>query len=230
MRQGLHWHRRRAVSRRVWVLALVLALVALAVPIMLRIHTTVIAFAEMRAQRIAEMQANDTVAAVLESHTQLCRDMVKVTYNDQRMLTSVMADAASVNTIKTAVASSLTEHFGQMSTLSADIPLGTLLGPEWLSGMGPLVRFPISVSASVMTTVSSSLEAVGMNQSAYKVLLNVHIVMGIIVPDGRTSVVVDSSFPMAEAVLLGDVPDTLTEVYGDDQTLLGKIFDYGTTE
>lgn len=230
MRRGLHRHRRRAVSRRVRVLALLLALVALTVPLILRIHTTVIAFAEMRAQRIAELQANNTVAAVLETHAPLCSSMVKVTYNDQQMLTSVMADASSVNTIKTAVASTLTERFGSMSSLSADIPLGTLMGPEWLSGMGPLVRFPISVSASVMTTVSSSLEAVGMNQSAYKVLLNVHIVMGIIVPDGRTSVVVDSSFPMAEAVLLGEVPDTLTEVYGDDQTLLGKIFDYGTTE
>lgn len=230
MRRGMHRHRRRVVSRRLRVAAALMALVALAVPVMMRVHTTVIAFAEMRAERIAEWQANDVVAAVLAEYAPLCSSMVRVTYNGDQQLTSVMADASAVNTIKTAVASTLTEHFGAMRSLSADIPLGTLMGPEWLSGMGPIVRFPISVSASVLTTVSSSLEAVGMNQSAYKVLLNVHIVMGIIVPDGRTSVVVDSSFPMAEAVLLGEVPDTLTEVYGDDQTLLGKIFDYGTTE
>lgn len=230
MRRGIRRHRRRVMSRRVKIAAALMASVMLAVPIMMRVHTTVIAFAEMRAERIAELQTNAAVAAVLESYAPLCSSMVRVTYTDDQRLTSVMADASTVNTIKTAVASTLTEHFGSLSTLSVDIPLGTLLGPEWLSGMGPLVRFPISVSASVLTTVSSSLEAVGMNQSAYKVLLNVHIVMGIIVPDGRTSVVVDSSFPIAEAVLLGEVPDTLTEVYGDDQTLLGKIFDYGTTE
>ncbi len=229
MRRGL-WRRRHVVARRVRVVAALAALAVLAVPILLRVHTTVIAFAEMRAQRIAELQANETVAAVLEQHAPLCSSMVKTTYDDEQRLTSVMADASSVNTIKTAVASTLTEQFGKMSSLSADIPLGTLTGPDWLGGMGPIIRFPISVSASVLTTVSSSLEAVGMNQSAYKVLLNVHIVMGITVPDGRTSVVVDAAFPMAEAVLLGEVPDTLTEVYGDDQTLLGKIFDYGTTE
>ncbi len=228
MRRGL-W-RRRVVSRRVRVVAVLAALAVLTVPILMRVHTTVIAFAEMRAQRIAERQANETVAAVLEQHAPLCSSMVKTTYDNEQRLTSVMADASSVNTIKTAVASTLTEQFGAMSSLSADIPLGTLTGPEWLGGMGPIIRFPISVSASVLTTVSSSLEAVGMNQSAYKVWLNVHIVMGITVPDGRTSVVVDAAFPMAEAVLLGEVPDTLTEVYGDDQTLLGKIFDYGTTE
>ncbi len=229
MRRGL-WRRRRVVARRVRVVAALAALAVLAVPILLRVHTTVIAFAEMRAQRIAELQANETVAAVLEQHAPLCASMVKVTYDNEQRLTSVMADASSVNTIKTAVASTLTEQFGKMSSLSADIPLGTLTGPDWLGGMGPIIRFPISVSASVLTTVSSSLEAVGMNQSAYKVLLNVHIVMGITVPDGRTSVVVDAAFPMTEAVLFGEVPDTLTEVYGDDQTLLGKIFDYGTTE
>ncbi len=230
MRRGMHRYHRRGVSRRVRILAVLTAMIVLAVPVMMRVHRTVIAFAEMRAERIAEWQTNDVVATVLEAHAPLCSSMVKVTYNGDQQLTSVMADAAAVNTIKTAVAATLTEQFGAMSSLTADIPLGTLMGPEWLSGMGPIVRFPISMSASVLTTVSSSLEAVGMNQSAYKVLLNVHIVMGIIVPDGRTSVVVDSSFPMAEAVLLGEVPDTLTEVYGDDQTLLGKIFDYGTTE
>ena len=230
MRRGMQRHRRRVLSRRVRFVAAALAMVVLAVPVMMRVRTTVIAFAEMRAERVAEWQTNDAVAAVLETYAPLCSSMVKVTYDNNQRLTSVMADAATVNTIKTAVASTLTQHFGSMTSLSADIPLGTLMGPEWLSGMGPILRFPISVSASVLTTVSSSLEAVGMNQSAYKVLLNVHIVMGIIVPDGRTSVVVDSSFPMAEAVLLGEVPDTLTEVYGDDQTLLGKIFDYGTPE
>ena len=230
MRRIGHRHRGRALSRRIRVLAVVAAIAVATVPFLLRVHGIVISYAEMRAERIAELQANETVAAVLERHATECSSMIRVTYNDRQMLSSVMADASVVNTIKTAVAAELTQRLGSMSSLSADIPIGTLTGPDWLSGMGPLVRFPISVSASVLTAVSSSLEAVGMNQSAYKVLLEVHIVMGIIVPDGRTSVAVDTTFPMAEAVLLGEVPDTLTEVYGDDQTLLGKIFDYGTAE
>lgn len=230
MRRIGHRHRGRALSRRIRIWAVVAAVAVIALPIIARVHSTVIAYAETQAERIAEQQAHATVASVLERYASECSSLIRVTYNDRQMLSSVMADASSVNMIKTAVAAELTERLGSTSTLSADIPLGTLTGPDWLSGIGPLVRFPISVNASVLTTVTSSLEAVGMNQSAYKVLLNVHIVMGVVVPDGRTAVTVDAAFPMAETVLLGEVPDTLTEVYGDDQTLLGKIFDYGTTE
>ena len=47
---------------------------------------------------------------------------------------------------------------------------------------------------------------------------------------GRSTVSTRVTYPMAETVLLGEVPDNLTEVYGDDQSLLGQIFDYGTFE
>ncbi len=228
--------RRRGFRRRFhlrlwqWLLLLLLACLVLVVSVYVRIRPVVTEYAESRARMLAEQTANETVAQVLAEHTALCRSVIQTTYNDQNRLSSVIADAAAVNTIKTAVATSVLEQLQSLSSINIGIPMGTLVGPDWLSGWGPVIRFPIGVTARVITTVSSSLEAVGMNQSAFKVLLNVHIALSVITPDGRSSVAVDSAFPMAEVVLLGEVPDALTEVYGDDQTLLGKIFDYGTVE
>ena len=117
-----------------------------------------------------------------------------------------------------------------MVSITVGIPLGTLAGLDWLSGWGPLISIPMSVTSTVLSNVSSSLEAAGMNQTNYRVLINVQVEMYLVTPGGRSSVAADFSYPMAQAVLLGDVPENLTEVYGDDQTLLGKIFDYGTGE
>ena len=219
---------RLSVWQRVFVL--LLAVMIPTVAVYFRIRPVVTEYAESRARMLAEQTANETVAAVLLEQEELCRTMIKVTYNANSILSSVIADAAAVNRIKTAVATATLEKLRNLSSLEISVPLGTLIGPDWLSGWGPEVQFPIGVTARVLTTVSSSLEAVGINQSAYRVLLHVHISLAVITPDGRSSVTVDSAFPMAETVLLGEVPDTLTEVYGDDQTLLGKIFDYGTTE
>lgn len=227
-RKGFRRRKRLSVWQR---LALVLlAVTVLAVAAYVRIRPVVTAYAENRARLLAEQTANETMAAVLSQHAELCRGMLQVTYREDGLLSSVMADAAAVNTVKTQVAADMLQQLQQLSSIRIEVPLGTLLGPDWLSGWGPVVGFPIGVTARVLTTVSSSLEAVGMNQSAYRVLLNVHVALTVITPDGRSSVAVDTAFPMAEAVLLGKVPDTLTEVYGDDQTLLGKIFDYGTVE
>lgn len=122
------------------------------------------------------------------------------------------------------------ETLEQENTLTVSTPIGTLFASEWLSGWGPTVTFPISYTATVLSDVSSSLEAAGINQSTYRLLVHLDIQVYVVTPTGRSTVGAQLSYPMAEAVLLGEVPDNLTEVYGDDQTLLGKIFDYGTAD
>lgn len=191
---------------------------------------TLTAFAESQAVWIATKTANQTVAATLEQYADLCREMIQVHYKDNQELSSVIPDSTSINTVRTAITDATMKKMEQVSSLSVSIPTGTLLGFDWLSGWGPLVNFPISFTSTVLSDVSSSLEAVGINQSTYRVLIHLDISLYVVTPGGRSSVGAQVSYPMAEAVLLGEVPDNLTEVYGDDQTLLGKIFDYGTAE
>lgn len=229
VRRSVTKGRRRFPGWKRWLLLLLIPCV-LTVMLFIRMYPIIREYAESRARSLAELLVNETVAQVLAERADLCRSMLQVTYNDHRLLSSVMADSVAVNTVKTAVATRVLEHLDTLSSLEVGIPLGTLLGVKWFSGWGPAVHFPVSVTSRVLTTVTSTLEAVGINQSAFRVLLHVHVTLSVITPEARSSVSVDSVFPMAETVLLGEVPDNLTEVYGDDQTLLGKIFDYGTAE
>lgn len=112
--------------------------------------------------------------------------------------------------------------------VTVGIPLGTFLGLDWLSGWGPIVSVPMSATQSVFTSITSSLTDVGINQSSYRVNIHVKVNLWIVTPAGYASVTVENDFPVAEAVLLGEVPDNLTEVYGDSQDTIGEIFDYGT--
>ena len=187
-------------------------------------------FAESQAVWTATKIANRTVATVLDQHADICRDMVTITYTDTAQLSSLIPNTSSINQVRTAIMDRTMEELETVTSLSVSIPVGTLFGADWLSGWGPPVTFPISFTATVLSDVSSSLEAVGINQSTYRVLVHLDIHLYVVTPGGRSTVGTQVSYPMAEAVLLGEVPDNLTEVYGDDQTLLGKIFDYGTSE
>ena len=213
---------------RVWVLMLVPVMLALTLAVHCR--PVVMEFAKSDALWMAERAANDAVSEVLERYAALCRSMIQVSYNEQQILSSVITDTAAVNTIRTAIGSDIMEQMEHLTTMRVSVPLGSLLGPKILSGWGPLLHFPMSVSATVLSTVSSSLTAAGINQSTYQVLVNVRINLVILTSGGRSGVTLETAFPMAEAVLLGKVPDALTEVYGDNQDVLGKIFDYGAEE
>lgn len=224
------FHRRRWWHRWGKVGVVLLSVFLLMAGLFLKCRPVLTAFAESQAVWIATKTANQTVAEILEQYADLCRGMIQVQYADDQHLSSVMPDSASINTVRTAITETAMREMDQLASMSVAIPTGTLLGFDWLSGWGPLVTFPISFTSTVLSDVSSSLEAVGINQSTFRVLIHLDISLLVVTPGGRSSVGAQLSYPMAEAVLLGEVPDNLTEVYGDDQALLGKIFDYGTAE
>ena len=222
--------RRRCEIRRIRTALIIISVLALPAIFFFSCRPVVTAFAESQAIWNATKIAHSTVAEALQQRADLCAEMIRVTYTDTTHLSSVTPDTATINVVRTDLTARAMDEMEKDTALSVSIPMGTLLGAEWLSGWGPLVTFPMSYTATVLSEVSSSLEAVGINQSMYRVLIHLDISLYVVTPSGRSSVGTRVSYPMAEAILLGEVPDNLTEVYGDDQTLLGKIFDYGTAE
>lgn len=210
--------------------AVLLALLVAAAALLLHCRAAVLTFAESQALWIAERQVNAAFSRVLTERAELCRSMIHVTYGENQTVAAVVADTAAVNTIRTDVGSYIMESMEGMATVSADVPLGTLCGPEALSGWGPVWRFPMSVTATVLSSSSSALESTGINQSVYRVLVDLQVSLCVVTSAGRSTVSLDSSFPVAESVLLGKVPDTLTQVYDDDDDIPGKIFNYGQVD
>lgn len=227
-KRARRYHRR---YRRFLVCGIVtVSLVLMLCDLVIQCRPILTTFAESEAVWMATCVANETIATVLSEQSVLCSGMINVNYTEQGQLSSVIPNSTAINALRTMITDATMERLAATELLSVSIPAATMLGSEWFSGWGPMVTFPISYTATVLSDVSSSFEAVGMNQSAYRVLIHLDISLVVVSPGGRSTVGTEISYPMVEAVLLGEVPDNLTEVYGDDQSILGKIFDYGTAE
>lgn len=213
------WHR---------VIAVLSTLTVLLCVCFVRCRTVVNEFAKSNAAWTAEKTTNETVARVLEEKNELCRSLISVAYNDEQILSHVTVDSAGINTIKTAASVAVMDALEDATSVTVGIPLGTFLGLDWLSGWGPMISVPMSATKSVFTSISSALDDVGINQSTYRVNIHVKVNLWIVTPAGYANVTVENDFPVTEMVLLGKVPDNLTEVYGDSQDTIGEIFDYGT--
>ena len=223
-----HWHRRK--KRLCVVIVVIACVIGLLGLVFVRCRPVMRAFAESQAVWTVTKLANRTVAQVLQEYAELCADTILVSYDGEQKVSAVHTNTSAVNAVRTAITDRAISAMEEFSSLSVALPMGTLLGWEWFSGLGPLVSFPISFTATVLSDVSTSLVAEGINQSLYQVLVHLEISMYVVSPAGRSAVGTRMSYPMAETVILGKVPDNLTEVYGDDQSLLGQIFDYGTTQ
>lgn len=231
VRQTFLFRRRWRILRFPSVLLVVFCcIVGLIGTIFLRCRPVMTAFAESQAVWVATKIANQTVAEVLLQYAQMCDETIRITYDGENRVSAVCTDTAMVNTVRTAVTDRTMAKIEEFSSLSVAMPIGTLMCWDWLSGLGPLITVPISFTATVLSDSSSALVAEGINQSVYQVFIHLEIQLYVVSPAGRSTVGSRMSYPMAETVLLGEVPDNLTEVYGDDQSLLGQIFDYGTTQ
>ena len=194
-----------------------------------RCRPIMLAFAESQAVWIATKIANQTAERVLTEYGDFCSEIIAVTYDEHQKVSAIQTRSSAVNVVRTAMTEQAITAMEAISSLAVSIPLGTLTGWHWISGWGPLMTFPISFTATVISRAASSLAATGINQSNYRVTIELEIALYVVSPAGRTTVSASVSYPMAETIILGEVPDNLTEVYGDDQSLLGQIFDYGTT-
>lgn len=227
-RRTLRAYRRGQI--RLWhrVIAVLLGFAVLLGACFVHCRTVVYEYAKSNAAWTAEKATNETVARVIEEKKALCRDLIHVSYNDEQIVSNVLVDSAGITEIKTAASVAVMDALKSATKVTVGIPLGTFLGLNWLSGWGPIITVPMSATQSVFTSIASTLDDVGINQSAYRVNIHVKVNLWIVTPAGHANVTVENAFPVTEMVLLGKVPDNLTEVYGDSQDTIGEIFDYGT--
>ena len=157
----------------------------------------------------AEVLVSRTVTRVLAEQYQ------KDTYKDE-LLSMVQADSAKINLLMSQISARLQESFQNMKKEEFSVPAGALLGSRFLSQTGPQVGItviPLSVSAMDFKT---EFETQGINQTKYKIYIVLTCRIKMAAPFSTRVFKTNSTILIAEAVILGKVPDSYVVVPQDD--------------
>ena len=128
----------------------------------------------------------------------------------------VQADSAEINIMLSQLSINLQEAFREMKDEYLDVPVGTLLGSKLLSQTGPDVTVsivPLSVSSMDFRT---EFESQGINQTKYKIYIVVGSKVKIMSPFAAETFETSSNVLVAEAVILGKVPESFVQVPKED--------------
>ncbi len=219
--------RKRQTGRCLAIYGVVLLLIVGAVALDRYVIGLVKQYARTSAEWYATRMINEAVTDVLAQTNPQYNNLVQVVRDDEGAVTSVEADVQALNAIKAALSLAVAEQTEQKDAVSVSIPLGTFVGSHLFTGRGPQIHIPISASVSLLTDFDSVLQAAGINQTAHRIVLNIKTTVFLAVPTAYTSVEVETSFIIAESILLGKVPDAYTVVENVDEETIGEIFDYG---
>lgn len=188
-----------------------------------RMRPVITRYSETVAERIL---LNSTNKAVAESETAY-NDIVKTERNAEGNVTSLHVDTVKINLLQSNISLAVSEIAAENETFSISIPIGTFLGSEYTNGYGPRVKFNAQLTSGTVVTFSNEFREAGLNQVIHRIVFNIET-SGRLVMLGKTDgLSVTASAVVAETVIVGVLPEALTNVIGSPSELAGIINDYG---
>ena len=155
-------------------------------------------------------------------------DIVTVTKNTDGTLTSLSVNLFKLNKLKSEVTVCINNLINEKETVKTFIPLGnvvaSMIGVDLLSGLGPRIPLELMPSGNTFVDFDNNFTAVGINQTKHTVSLKITSRISMVLPNNLTVSSKTVSFvPIAESIIVGDIPDTYTVLETSDETLRDDI-------
>lgn len=174
-------------------------------------------------QSIAKSQAvilstkliDEAVAKIMEEQNVDYEYLVNISTDDNKKVTSIRANSIHINSLKSKISESISKRLAEIQDKKISIPLGTLIGGDFLSGRGPRINFYITLTGNVASKFVSSFYSAGINQTAHSIGLDVTTSIYIVCPGYNTSTKTNTNIALAESVIVGEVPETYNYIAPD---------------
>lgn len=211
--------RRKDKSIRNWICFALIAGIAIFIYIVYYlnayVHPAVNGIAEIKAKAIISQIVNESINEEFQSEIDI--DKLLLFQSDKEgKIELVQSNTNAMNLLVSELSKEIQDRYREMEPAEIEVPLGAILGSQLLSETGPFVSLrvlPISVSKGDFIT---EFETQGINQTKYKVYVTFVSQARILAPFSSNTIVVENTILIAEAIILGKVPQSYVNVPKED--------------
>ncbi|APC08899.1 sporulation protein YunB [Neomoorella thermoacetica] len=120
----------------------------------------------------------------------------------------MQADALGISRLQAAAQLAIQERLARLQGKTYYLPLGQILGLKLLAAYGPPVPLRFVPMGTVKVNVGDTFESAGINQTRHRIYLQAESEVQVVAPFSREKVQVATTIPVAEAIIVGPVPQT----------------------
>ena len=145
------------------------------------------------------------LAAMLLSDPKM-PEMIEQRINEEGAVLSVNMNPLAVNRFKSALAIEVQECLDVLDVIETTVPIGMLISDTIMTGVG--IRVPIKVFATneIIVEMEDSFSSAGINQTKYSLVVRVTVPARIAGVFRYEDTRVVTEIPLAETILVGEVP------------------------
>lgn len=180
----------------------------------IRLRPIVASAGEIRAKALVERTINDAVINRLRENEVKYDDLVTLKKDNRGQIAALASNIVGINRLKAELGGDITRKLGDERIMSASLPIGSLMNNSFLSGYGPRIKFRVVPFGCVIIDIKNNFSAAGINQTKHEIFLEVSAEVAIIIPGGQNVVSVKTNIPVAQTVIVGEVPNTYTNIEG----------------
>ncbi len=139
-------------------------------------------------------------------------EFVDITYSTSGDVLAIKANTSEINKIGNMLALYTQSKIDEATVTGVNIPLGTLSGIAFLTGVGNDVKFKINPIGDAKCEFYTSFSSCGINQTSHKIFVTIESKASLILPFGTKQIENKSSYIVSEFVIVGKVPNTYLNV------------------
>ncbi|MDR0897587.1 MAG: sporulation protein YunB [Oscillospiraceae bacterium] len=205
-----------------WRIAVVLFIpLALFIWADVNLRPVILTMAEARARVMAVQAMNNAVFQVMRNGGTYS-DLMEIVVDNEGRVTMLKANTARMNELATQAAMAVQTNLDNIASQGIGIPLGAALGSKLLAGSGPSVQVQVVPVGAVSTEFVSEFTSAGINQTRHRIFLQMNTTVEMVIPTGTQAAAVSAHVPVAESIIVGNVPQSFVDV-GEDTGLLDTI-------
>lgn len=161
------------------------------------------AYAENLIQYRVTIAMEQAVADAVSAHGAELSSLSSLSDGSAAALTT---DSAAAERVRASAVRNTYERLNELEQEELSVPIGTLIDPQYLAGVGPSLSFGVVGLGMASGKMQSEFVDSGVNQTKYRMVLTVRAEVKLHALWCSRSIVIENSYPLAETVLVGDVP------------------------
>ena len=176
------------------------------------VRPTFAALAVNHAKNVAIRTIHQTISENVSQKQIEYDSIVLLERNADNSITALKSNLAGISKLKSDLNLEIVENISQINQDTLQVPLGSLLGNDLFAGLGPKISFQIMPYGTAETDIVTNFKESGINQTMLDVSVKVKADLSVLMPTLRKKSTVETTVPVIQTVIVGDVPESYTHV------------------
>ncbi|HWQ77279.1 MAG TPA: sporulation protein YunB [Anaerovoracaceae bacterium] len=214
----VHRRGRKNTIKIKWFICLVLLLVLAAYCAMFNeriIRPNIAAIAELEVKSMITRTVNNAVRDQFLNDKE-ARELLTIKTDQEGNITYVESNTAAMNSLATELTRKVQSQYQWKEPTILSVPVGSIVGSQILSQIGPDVHLKVLPIGMSRVNFKTEFESMGINQTKYKIYLEMDSQARVLAPFTINNIEVQSTILVAEAVIVGEVPNAYISVPKED--------------